>query len=185
MEFLPYQHFYIGTRLMYSELNKRLDRNIDTSIHLFEPFRPEKRYYGKLGPDGFSVHRWVDAGRHLSRNSVSLFGFPAVVAADFLEATNGEIIISLRLHLHWTGLPALLFWFLVYAFVFTILLGSFLADLIRQIPYPADLIIFLSFLSLILLCTYGTMMAFFERNARRDKQFFLELTEAYEVLQAR
>lgn len=185
MEFLPYQHFYIGTRLMYSELSKRLDRNIDTSLHLIEPFSPKKQYYGQLGPDGFRVHRWIYAGRHGSRYAAHLFGFPAVIAADFLEATNGEIIVSMRLHLHWTALPALLFWLMAYAIVFTTLFGSILAELIQRIPHPADLIIFLSFLSLIFLCTYGTMMAFFERHARREKQFFLELTEAYEVMQAR
>ena len=177
MRFLPYEDFYIGTRLTYHDLNKRLQMLTDTSFHLFEPFSSRKQYYGWITLDGFRIHHWIS---HQSYLYHPMF-FPPVIAGNFLKATNGEVIIRMKLYLHWTALIGLLLWLLVYSLLFIIPLILIFPDA-THIPGYAQLI-FSFFYVLILICTYGTTLALFERQARQEKEYFRKLTAAYEVVE--
>ncbi len=178
MQLLPYEHFYIETPLTYSALTKKLEHITDTSFHLFEPFFSNKRYYGQITTNGFKIHPWIS--RHSRRLSLPIL-FPPAVAGNFLEGTNGEITVGLRFYLHWTALSGLLIWLLLYGLIFTVLLMGFFPNAMRIPDYalPACGIS----IALALVCTYGTMLSSFKWQVKRERQFFLELIEAYRVFE--
>jgi hypothetical protein len=193
MQLLPYQEFYIGTHVMYSTLKRRLEIITNSSTPLIEPLSSRKKYYGQITPDGFRIHRRVSFPYNLitpqpyhSTHSVQLVHFPPVIAGDFLEAKDGEIIIRMCLGLHWTALPGLLIWFLFYlflfGFVFVVLVTSIIPAIGGHGAVSIPFLIFLAFILLAFICTYEIMITLFKQNAEHEKQYFLKITEGYEVI---
>lgn len=174
MRLLPYEDLYIATHLPYNMLSKKLKHVTDTSVHLFKPFFPQKTYYGKIMPDGFRIHRWI--------NFQNACFFLPVIVSDFLEAKNEETIIRVRFFLHWTAAISLPSWFLLYSLVFVILLAWIFPDSAHVTDPIYFLIAFGTFFVLTLVCTYETMLTLFKRQVKQERDYFVKLTEAYEVI---
>jgi hypothetical protein len=174
---LPYEKLYISTHLPYSELSKRLHHITDAlrKLRLVEPFFPKKSYYGSITPDGFSIHHWVD------HSDTTLF--PPVIDGDFLDAKNGEIIVRIRFHLHWTSLLGMFCWLFFYGLVFAILITSLFPDPVR---WSDAFVLFaiLTWIILTLIFSYATMLALFKSRVRLEKRIFREFTEAYESIES-
>lgn len=176
MNLLLYEEFYIRTHLPHSALRQKMQHITDTSFHLFTPLSYKKTYFGQVTSDGFRIHQGTERW--------SPFSLP-VVAGYFMEAKNGEIIIKMRLSPHWTLLIGLLFSFVLYFMLYGIAFGLIITIFSNLIRGNDAVILFgVSLISLVLsfISMRWTMWQPYQRQVRFEKQYFLELTEAYEVI---
>ena len=176
MWLLPYEHFYIKTHLSRDKIIQKLRDVTDTTRRIvwFPSFasRQHKLYLGKVNETSFNIYRWI---HHKD-------SFLPVIVGELLPQNAGSKI-RVKMHLHWLVIIFMTLW-----------LGFFGLTLVNQILYvfryilqadnlPADWLAGLIMPAVFWFFAYGMMIIGFKVDVKRERQFILELTEAYNVIE--
>lgn len=175
MWLLPYEHFYIKTHLSRDKLIQKLQDVTDTprKIVWFPAFanRQHKLYLGKVDEESFNVYRWI---HHQD---------------SFLPIINGKVIsqnsgstIRIRMHLHWLVIILMSLWLGFFGIVLVNQIFHVVTYFLQSGILPSDLAAILG-PSFFFLFGYGMMIIGFKIDARREKQFIREITEAHEIIE--
>jgi hypothetical protein len=176
MWLLPYEHFYIETHLSREKIVQKLHDVTDTTRRIvwFPTFasRQHKLYLGKVNEANFSIYRWIH-----HRDS-----FLPVIDGELLSQNEGSKI-KVRMHLHWLVIIFMTLWLgffglafanqTLYLFRYVLQTDSLPANWSAGIVIPAFFFLF----------AYGMMIFGFKVDVKRERQFILKLTEAYNVIE--